>query len=69
VRYELPERSVVSLELFNALGEKVATLDEGEREAGAHSVVVTAEALPSGAYFYRLRAGGRTDARKMILLK
>jgi hypothetical protein len=69
VRYELPDRAVVSLELFNALGEKVATLDEGAREAGTHSVAVNAGSLPSGAYFYRLRAGERSDARKMIILK
>ena len=44
-------------------------LDEGYRLEGSHSVNVDASSLPSGIYFYQLRAGNFMQTRKMSLIK
>lgn len=70
IRYELPRPAQVSLRVFDALGREVAQLEEGLRRAGTHTVRFEAEGLPSGLYFYRLRAGDHFRAtRSMMLLK
>jgi hypothetical protein len=75
IRYELPQAATVRLEVFNALGELVATLAEGRVEAGAHRVEFGADArASSGVYFYRFEAtaddGERfRQTRKMLLSK
>ena len=69
IRYGLPERSHVTLTVFNSLGQQVATLVEGEREAGHHDVVFDASHLASGVYLYRLVAGEFVQTRKLLLMK
>jgi uncharacterized protein (DUF1501 family) len=69
IRYELPQMSVVSLEVYNSAGQRVAVLDEGERMAGVHTVQFDAARLASGAYFYRLQASGFTETKKALLVR
>ncbi len=69
IRYGLPVRSHVTLTIFNTLGQQVATLVEGEMEAGYHEVHFDAARLGSGVYVYRLVAGAHVLARKLILLR
>ena len=69
IRYGLPERSHVTLTVFNTLGQQVAKLVEGEMEAGYHEVKFDASPLSSGVYLYRLTAGEYVQARKLILLR
>ncbi len=59
----------VSLQVFNLLGEKVATLVNKEQTPGNYTVQFDASALPSGIYFYTLRAGNFIATRKMVLMK
>jgi hypothetical protein len=59
----------VTLTVFNALGQRVATLEEGEKEAGFQEVRFDASSLASGVYLYRLTAGEYVQARKLILLR
>jgi hypothetical protein len=59
----------VSLKVFDALGNEVATLVNQEQPPGEHEVIFNASNLPSGVYFYQLKAGGKADAKKMILLR
>jgi hypothetical protein len=59
----------VTLIVFNTLGEKVATLVEGEREAGDHEVTFDAVHLASGVYLGRLQAGSFVGIRKMLLVR
>jgi hypothetical protein len=54
IRYGLPERSNVKLEIFNDLGQRVAILIDNEREAGYHEITFDATHLPSGVCIYRL---------------
>jgi hypothetical protein len=69
IRYALAERSHVMLTVFNTLGQLVATLTEGETEAGYHEVTFDASRLPSGVYLYRLLAGNHSEVRKALLMK
>jgi hypothetical protein len=59
----------VELSVFDSQGRNVATLINGIREAGAHSISWNAANLPSGIYIYRLEAGGFAAIQKMVLMK
>jgi N-acetylneuraminic acid mutarotase len=67
--YALPNHSKVALTVFNLLGEEVTRLVEGEKEAGFHEVQFDGSNLESGVYFCRLRAGGFTQTRKLMILR
>jgi photosystem II stability/assembly factor-like uncharacterized protein len=69
IRYSVPERSNVSLKIFNPLGEEIEILIEESKETGTYEVVWNAEELPSGVYFYKIQAGDYVDTKKMVLLK
>jgi len=69
ISYSLPLKSQVELAIYNALGESVMQLVNEEKPAGSYSVEFDAANLPSGIYFYRLRAGDFIETKKMILLK
>ena len=64
IRYGLPQRSVVSLAVYNSIGQKVATLVDQEQEAAYHEVRFDAGRLASGIYFYRIRPAGRMAGRE-----
>lgn len=57
IRFSLPKREHVALKVFDVLGREVATLAEGEWEAGDHAVMFDAGTLPSGVYVVRLQSG------------
>jgi hypothetical protein len=69
ISYSLPQRSQVTLTVFNALGQQVALLVDGETSAGFHDVRFDATGLASGVYLYRLQAGEYVETRKLILLR
>jgi hypothetical protein len=69
IRYSIPELSKVKLTLFNLLGEEVTTFVNEEKNAGNYTVEFNASSLPSGVYFYQLRAGFFTETKKMLLLR
>jgi hypothetical protein len=69
IKYSIPKSSQVTLKIFNSLGEDIETLVNEEKPVGTYEVNWNAANLPSGVYFYQLRAGEYTAVRKMILLK
>jgi len=69
IRYNLPTASHVVLSVYNTLGQQVATLVEGEMEAGDHGVKFDASHLASGVYLYRLQAGDLFQTRMLLLMK
>jgi hypothetical protein len=70
IRYFLPDAGKVSLEVFNVVGQKVATVVDNEyRPAGSHEATFAAFDLPSGVYLYRLSAGPQVETRKFTLVK
>jgi hypothetical protein len=82
IQFELPQASVVTLKIYNMLGQEIATLfDEQQMEDGVQEVEFDASGLTSGVYFYRIIAQGNSDpeegvvgkrfveVKKMLLLK
>lgn len=69
IEYALPERARVTLEVYDALGAKVATLFDGERAAGTYHARFDATNLSSGVYVALLRSEATTRSIKMLLLK
>ena len=75
INFFLPEAAHVRVEIYNALGERVATLLDGPVAAGAKSVVWNGKdnsgnTVGSGFYFYRITINNeQTFSRKMLLMK
>jgi hypothetical protein len=69
ISFTLPERSIVSIKVYDAIGNEIAELAKGEKEAGIYEVEFNAENLPTGIYFYHFNAGKISQTKKMILLK
>ena len=69
IQFALPEAAQVRLEVYNTLGQKVATVVDGMRSAGYHSVSFDASALSSGVYLYVITTPGHMETRKMMLIK
>ncbi len=70
IQFTLAEAGKATLKVFNILGQVVATLFEGEVQAGrTQQVKVDASRLPSGIYFAKLEADNQQMMRKMLLVK
>ena len=76
IKYSIPsvgtahELSVqIRLIVYDILGRKITTLVNEKQTPGNYSVQFNAANMPSGIYFYTLRAGGFTTTKKMILMK
>ncbi len=69
IRYSVPEASNVRIDVFNILGQRVATLINREHRAGNFDVTFDAANLSSGMYFYRLEAANTVLTQKMMLIK
>ncbi len=74
ISYALPKRADVTITIYNILGRRVRTINQGTQSAGRYSVTWNADneygdAVSSGMYFYKLVAGDFTASKKMVLLK
>ncbi len=69
ITYQLPEASVIKLDIFNLLGQKIAGLVDGFKHAGVHTATWSASNYSSGIYFYKLSVGDRVITKRMTLLK
>ncbi len=69
IAFHLGKSGSVRLTVFDLLGREVATLADGHKDAGAHTVAFDAARLASGVYVYRLQAGDFVQTRTMVLLK
>jgi hypothetical protein len=69
IRYALPNEAMVSLEVFNILGQRVALPVNEQQKAGNHEVVFQNSTLGSGVYFYRLTTGEFTATKKLVLIR
>jgi len=59
----------VQLKVYDVLGNEISTLVNGKKPAGIYEVEWNSNGLPSGLYYYQLRAGGFIETKKMVLLK
>jgi len=75
INYQLPEKSFVTLKVFDILGNEIATLVNENKPAGYHSVIFDAghsergRGMTSGVYIYTLSANGIVQSKKMLLAK
>jgi Secretion system C-terminal sorting domain len=69
IEFSVPSSGHVSLNVFNLLGEEVATLVDGYTVAGTYQVNFDARNLPSGTYLYTLKTEGFSSTKKMLLLR
>lgn len=69
IAFSLPKDGMVSLIVYNAIGQRVATLVNGNMKAGNYEVNFDGSRLTSGIYFYSLKSEGATITKKMMLVK
>jgi hypothetical protein len=69
IRFSLPQRSHVTLKVFDVLGKEVATLVDAEMDAGEHSVPFTAEGIPGGVYIVQMSADKVIQRVSIVLVK
>ena len=69
LKYSIPQSLQVLIKVFDALGNEIETLVNEEKSIGTYEFTWNATILPSGVYFYQLKAGSFVETKKMILLK
>ena len=69
IKYSVPQSSQVVIKIFDIVGNEIETLVNEEKPAGSYELTWNAANLPSGVYFYQLRAGSFVETKKMLLLK
>jgi beta-glucosidase len=69
ITYQLLTHGYATLKVYDVLGREVATLVNGEKSSGVHTVSWDASRLSSGVFIYRLKIGNFNDVKKMILMK
>lgn len=69
ITYTLHEPAVVSIKVFDCLGREVAMLVNEHMEPGLHAAYWNAANCSSGMYYYELRAGARSETKRMVLVK
>ncbi len=69
IQFTIPTQSIVTMKIFNILGQEVMTILNEKMDAGKHSVRFDASMLTSGVYLYQVSAGKFIETKKMVLLK
>jgi len=69
IKYSIPQTSQVQIKVFDVLGNEMEALVNEEKQGGTYELTWNAVNLPSGVYFYQLKAGSYVDTKKMILIK
>lgn len=69
INYSIPTISFVQIKVYDVLGKEIATLVNDEKLAGNFTVEFAGAGIPSGIYFYQLKAGNFVQTKKMVLMK
>ncbi len=69
IKYSVPQTSQVQIKVYDVLGNEIETLVNEEKPTGSYEKTWNAANLPSGVYFYQLKAGSFIETKKMILIK
>ena len=68
-RYRVPQHGRVLMEIYNILGQRVAVLLDEVQNEGQYEIRWEAKNVSSGLYFSRLSAGGKSEVRKILLVR
>lgn len=69
INFDLPQKSFVTLMVYDISGREVLRPVSGELDHGSFKVNIDSDALAAGVYFYRLKAGSFNETKKMVLIK
>ncbi|MDP4115290.1 MAG: T9SS type A sorting domain-containing protein [Bacteroidota bacterium] len=69
ISYQLPQNGIVTIKVYDILGNEVKTLVNENKQAGSYNVNFDASKLSSGVYVYKITVGNFVASRKMMLLK
>jgi len=69
IEYSIPVTGLVTIKVFNLVGQEIAVLVSEVKSPGLHQLKWDASLFPGGVYFYRFESGGLIKTRKLILLK
>ena len=69
IQYGLPTQTIVTLSVYNTLGQEVAMLVRGTQDGGYKEVTFDGSGLASGLYFYRMTAGSFVAVKRFLLLR
>jgi uncharacterized delta-60 repeat protein len=67
ISFYLPKSEIVSLKIYDILGEEIATLIDGKMKKGIQSIIFKASYLSPGVYFYKITIGEYTEVKRMVL--
>ncbi len=69
IQYQLPANDLVSLKVYDILGNEAASLLNQVQNAGSYEIQFDGSSLASGIYYYQLRSGNYVETKKLVLLK
>jgi len=69
IKYQLLKSDIVSLKVYDVLGNEVTTIINGKQNSGSHQIEFDGSNLSSGIYFYKLNAGEFSETKRMALIK
>ena len=69
ISYNIDKKGLVTLRIYDVLGKEVSTLVNDNREPGNYIAVFNGDNFSSGIYYYKLNSGGKTEMKKMMLIK
>jgi hypothetical protein len=69
IEFSIPQKGLVSLKVFDILGNEITTLLYEEKEPGVYKINFDGNSIPSGVYFLHLNSSGFSQVRKMSLIK
>ena len=69
ISYTIPFESFTTLKVYDVLGNHISTLVEEEKTEGNYSIYFNGAGLPSGIYFYQIKAKNFIQTKKMVLIK
>lgn len=69
IRYAIPQDGIVTIKIFDVLGQQVVTLKNEFQKANRYEVQFNSKGLASGVYIYKLQVNDYSESRKMMILK
>jgi len=69
IKYQIAKSGFVTLKIYDILGKEIQTLVSEKQDAGEYEIIFNGSRLPSGVYFYEMRAGNYKETKRMVLLK